>query len=225
MYALDVWFDKPTRNFVFQAILDAKGDPRAFELSQDEFDAQLRHLATGSTFSFKPVATKTRLHLWWTVGDGDMRGPRTATWDEVPSVLAEWIEAVEEYASLPDLWAQLGSASAAQLGSGDDENAPFTEDERSAILQQLDEIRHYARQTLDLTAEQTKQLEGKLLYLQEATERMGRKDWRTIAIGTMVTLVTEAVLPATEVQHILTMLIQPLAHLFGHALPQLPPSH
>lgn len=44
-----------------------------------------------------------------------------------------------------------------------------------------------------------------------------------MAIGTVFGMAVNAIVPPTEVRNIFTMFLQPLSHLFGHPLPQLPP--
>lgn len=101
----------------------------------------------------------------------------------------------------------------------------FTADEQAEIANQLRDIKEYVKQTYALSEHQTQVLEAKLAYLEDARRRLGRLDWRNVALATLFTLAAEAMLPPEDARRILLMLLQPLGHLFGHVLPELPSGH
>lgn len=134
-----------------------------------------------------------------------------------------WLGQVQDFAAAPDLWDQfLASDGATALPSPEDDNAPFTDDEKAHIRAQLAEVRHYAEATFGLPVQQMQQLEGHLRYLEEAVDRQGKLDWRAIAVGTIVSMAMNALVPPKEVQQVITILLQPVMHIFGHP-PLLPP--
>ncbi len=193
--------------------MSAGADPRDF----DSGEQTLVHRASGSNFAIGKHGYNQFI-VTHTVGDGDFVEHRLASWDQVLELLPEWVEEIERDTSMPDLWAELGNQQelVAFVSGPDVENAPFTDAERSEVLKQLDEIRQYAKTALRLSEQQMQQLDGRLRYLEEATERLGRKDWLTIAVGTIVTMAMEAIIPPSEVRNVFTMLLHPLSHLFGH---------
>jgi hypothetical protein len=67
-------------------------------------------------------------------------------------------------------------------------------------------------------------LEERLDEAEEATRRIGRKDWRLLFLGVMLTLIVTALIPPEVVQHLLTTALDGLDHIFGGGRrPQLPP--
>ena len=64
-------------------------------------------------------------------------------------------------------------------------------------------------------------LEAKIDYLIEASERLGRVDWRGIFIATLFTWTLTGLVPPEGLRAALAFAAQTLGHLFG-GLPQLP---
>ena len=212
--------DKARRNAIFKALVSAGRDPRDFNLVGE----MIIHRATGSAFIVARGPNRGFVASY-TVGDRDDEERLLLTWDQVLEMIPRWVDEVEQDASAPDLWEELRNDSdvVALVSAPDVDNAPFTDAERAEVLRQLQEVRQYAETALGLSQQQIDALEGRLGYLEEAAERLGRKDWATIALGTLVGLVTQAIISPDEVRNIITMLLQPLGHLFGHPLPPLPP--
>jgi hypothetical protein len=87
----------------------------------------------------------------------------------------------------------------------------------------LHEIKDYIQSTCELSENQLGVLEARLSYLEGGIDRLGRVDCRSAALGTVFTLVAEAVQPQHALHRVLVMLLQPLGHLFGHPMLGLPP--
>jgi hypothetical protein len=214
-----VLLDKARRNEIFETLLSAGRDPRDFELTGET----LSHPASGSSLTVGQHGQSFIVRYW--AGDADVVERPSLPWGSVLGSVDEWAEEIERYASMPDLWAELASDREVitRASAPDVENAPFTESERSDVVKQLAEIRRYAKTALRLSDQRMEELDGRLRYLEEATARVGRKDWLLIAIGTMFSIAVAAIIPPDEVRNLITIFLQPLGHLFGHAFPQLPP--
>jgi hypothetical protein len=104
-------------------------------------------------------------------------------------------------------------------------NAPFTESEQRQIAAQFQDIEKYLKEELNLPREQIARIEEKLDEVAEASKRMGRKDWLVFFLGTITALIITATVAAPVGEHIFTMAIHGLAHLFtgGNEPPQIPP--
>jgi hypothetical protein len=104
-------------------------------------------------------------------------------------------------------------------------NAPFTEGEQRQIAAQLQDIEKYLKEEINLPGEQIAQIEEKLDEVAEASKRMGRKDWLVYFLGAITALIITATVAAPVGEHIFTMVIHGLAHLFtdGNEPPQIPP--
>lgn len=168
--------DRPRRNAIFNEIVLAGRDPRDFDLSENTFT----HRSTGSQFY---VANQSSGYLVrYTVGDSDAVERLAPVWDMVLILVPEWVEGIDGYAAMPDLWAELGNGRelAALASARDTENALFTDAERAEIRKHLNEIRHYAKAT-GIEGQELEELESRVLYLEEASgseERTGCR-WRS----------------------------------------------
>jgi hypothetical protein len=125
----------------------------------------------------------------------------------------------------PDMWRELRN-SVAFLGeiTEDVANTPFADAEVQEISTQLNEIKLYIIESRALSEEQTAKLEARFDEAEQASRRMGRKDWILLFGGTLLTLVLSAVVPPEIIVHIISMTADGLGHLFGGAArPELPP--
>lgn len=156
----------------------------------------------------------------YAVGNDSSKLLYMADWNIVVVSAIEWAATVKEYLETPDLWAELDSqremlteTRLEALG-----NAPFTASEQTQIAAELRAIRGYLEENLELTSEQLEQIVSRLNGAEEASHRLGRKDWLLFFLGTTVTLVVTDTVPAQTVQHVTMMLLQGLAHIFGFGM-------
>jgi len=201
-------------------------DPKDFEFDNDpSSDAEIRITYRGSESQFT-VGGDARQYVGSRVaGDGPPWPYQVYSWSGVEDRLSAWLGEVKQDIETPDLLAEL-EREREVLGTGPAEtveNAAFNPDERQEIAKQLQEIKEFAENAHSLSGHQMKALEAKIEYLNDAADRLGRLDWRAAALGTMFTLAAEAMLPPEAARHIFLMLFQPLGHLFGHPLLELPP--
>lgn len=158
-----------------------------------------------------------------TVSDGQETVYQGLGWDNVRWLALSWGRQV----TTQNAWAASDQAkdafTAAQ--SEDTGNAPFTESEQRQIATQLQDVRKYANEELNLPSEQIARIEEKLDEMAEASKRMGRKDWLVYCLGAITALIITATVAAPVGEHIFTMIIHGLAHLFtsGNEPPQIPP--
>lgn len=224
------------RREIFEAIRESDFDPRQFELSDDGRQDTMGKLAE---------IVHTPSHYWFRIRErGGMYedsgwqveiSPATEThtgatnigpWDEVVvPVLRHWLELLgRELDAGEDPWEQIKrQREIVAAEPGGVENTPFSETERAQISTQLREIKEYLRSAQSLGEAQMAAIDSRLEYLEEAAGRMGRVDWRNAFVGVMLGLVVEAVAPPEAVREVLSLALRGLSHLFGGALPELPP--
>ncbi|HUQ23588.1 MAG TPA: hypothetical protein VM049_11310 [Gaiellaceae bacterium] len=220
---------------IFELIRESDFDPRQFELSDDG--------RTDSTGKFAEVVhTPSRYHFriresamfedsGWRVEMSPGTETRTGytnlgAWQDVPiPIFKIWLGLLErELDAGEDPWEQIQrEREIVAAEPGDVENTPFSESERAQISTQLREIKEYLRTTQSLGAAQMVAIDSRLEYLEEAAGRIGRVDWRNAFVGVMLGLVVEAVAPPEAVREVLSLALRGLSHLFGGALPELPP--
>jgi hypothetical protein len=192
-----VLINKQRRNEIFEALVAAGHDPHDFDVVNET----VIHDASDSRLSVGHGGP--RFVVKYNVGDADVETDWIPVWEAVVEFIVAWAYEIQHVAATPDLWAELRSEKKlfAPPCSPDDVNTPFTDAEKAQIRAQLDEVMHYAERTFDLSENGMRQLEEHLLYLREAADRLGRKDWRAIAISSVITLASEALVPANEVRH------------------------
>jgi hypothetical protein len=222
---------KQQRNEVFEAINEGGLDPREFKLTEEEW-AQLVHEATGSEFGMRQRriilyslllrSSRSPYQIFSKVAGDPPKSEGCDTWEEILNRVREWLTELKSALSTPDLWEQLRYASAA--GADDSDNSAFTEDEQREIAEKLDELRARAETAYSLSDAQMTELNTKLDYLLEASKRVGRKDWRILVGGTLLTMLTDAILPTKTTHTIFLHLLDSVGHLLGHPLPKLLPS-
>jgi len=118
---------------------------------------------------------------------------------------------------MPDLWEKLKHDRDFLTGqaSPDIENTPFTATEQSEVSGHLRQIKNNLNNIPELTSAQVSEIGIRLEHLEEASERVGRKDWLMMFNGAIASLILSDLLPPQIAEHIIVMAIQGLAHLFG----------
>lgn len=187
--------------------------------------AEIDHLPTSSTFTVDSV---DGANFFGIARVGDFGGFEygAVPWHLMMEVnFRGWLQDVKLEAETPDLWEDLrrGSELISESARPDLANTPFTPAEQEQISAQLKEIRTQVAELCSLTEEQSARIEERFDQGEEASRRLGRKDWILLFGGAMLSLVVSAVVPPEVLQHALTMTAQRLGHLFGGGPPQLPP--
>lgn len=144
------------------------------------------------------------------------------SWDAELGQFRAWLTYVQREHEAPDLWAELDAKTRLHTPARTTENTPFEPFEIEQVLRAVAETREYAGATLALTEAQKAHLDTTLDYLAEAATRMGRVDWKSVLVGSMVEAMISAAIPQEAAQSVMNMLLRSVAHLFGVELPELP---
>ena len=220
---------KLRRNKIYRVIEGGNLDLSEFQLTETGDRVTVTH-NSGSRFVFEPRMSRVmgeHYGVTYIVADGtNLNYSLEFELDEVLEHILAWVNEIGETLEAPDLWAELRRSrelisSIQQTGSS---NTPFTQEEQKQIAAQLQEIKKQAREQFELTNEQIAQLDEKLDEAAEASTRMGRKDWLIYLLGTITALVITATVTGGVGEHIFTMVLHGLAHLFtgGSEPPQIP---
>jgi hypothetical protein len=93
-------------------------------------------------------------------------------------------------------------------------NAPFTPAENAEISNRLREIKASLRQNFELAADQFSCIEERLDEAEEASRRLGRKDWLQLFLGIVFSLIITGTVTPDAGEHILMLALHGLSHLF-----------
>jgi hypothetical protein len=212
------------RSALFERIEERGLQPADCTLTNVGSASVIDHLPTGSRFT---INSDDGAIYYGTAKIGSY-GPYpygTMYWDDLLNVFATWAHNVKIEAEAPDLWEELrkGTEFLSQSTVEDVTNSPFTPTELAQITEQIREIKDYLKESRDLSEEQYARIEARLDYAEEACQRLGKKDWIFLFLGTLFSVVGSALLPPDALQHVLSMAAQRIGHLFGGGRPQLPP--
>jgi len=115
-------------------------------------------------------------------------------------MLKEWLFRVRIEHRTLDLWATVAQEKAlsSAVASTVVANPPFTPAEQKLIASKLDEITGFLVERQDFSEEQFETVNREIEYLKEASRRFGRKDWLTMLLGGLFSLIlTLSVTPET----------------------------
>jgi hypothetical protein len=216
-------------NEVFNAIRQSGLDPTQFAwstqygwLNQELVVSRLTHTPSGFYYTFD---FSDQGH-WAEFSPGEHKVVQTAhpgAWSQQLGYVGLWLTYLKREIEAPDLWAAIRTETDLILagGTSEQDNAPFTPGERQRIGENLRELRDYARATYQLSADQAQFINARLAYLEEASERVGRKDWLILAAGVLVNIVVGAALAPEAAKDLLRFAGRVLGWLIG-AHPLLP---
>jgi hypothetical protein len=184
---------------------------------------QIYHKPTGSTFEFNTPSAQNHGYLIPrdTAWMGQMRSCTdpwetwtTQDWQGVVTLAEEWAALTAEWAVIPDLW----RLNAKPLPKATD-NRPFTQPERDEIAKSLDDITQFVRDKFELPDDQLAAIGQAVEELKEASGRIGRKDWKLMLYGALISLGLEHAVSSGVVEVVYRLAVHGLGHLFGAGSP------
>lgn len=213
------------RNGLFERVVQHGLQPGEFTLQDVGYVTDVRHLPTESSFS---LASNDGLRYSGQIAIGAYGSYPygNLNWNGVLDAFGQWVYNVKLEAETPDMWGEFRQTREIVLGTQqkDSQNTPFTADEQAQISAQLREIKEYLRETYPKSDERLALIEARLDEAEEASRRIGRKDWWIVFLGLMLPLVVTGFVTPDVVHHIIVMIFQTLGQLFsGNTPPQLPP--
>jgi hypothetical protein len=229
------------RNDIFETLSKKGVDPADCELDErpggpgvvsqgvsnrwPETHVSIFHPSARSTFALRiehHVGSKnpSRYHFDWWVHDGAHSGGEERAckdWEGVLEQLAYWADEVQYVIDTPDFWEELQQVPEimATAQAAEASNAPFTPDEQAEISRRLDEIKNLVREKFELTDEQLSVIDQRLDDAEEASKRLGRKDWLMAFYGAVISTFMTDEIPPHVIQTIVSTVLHGIAHLFG----------
>lgn len=110
----------------------------------------------------------------------------TGVWESQIQYFHYWLGYLKREVEAPDLWKAIAAEKVlSEVSSEQYENDLFSKDEKHRIEVSLNEIKQYLISSRSFSTEQRKYLDARFSYLEDATTRLGRKDWIIIVVGTL----------------------------------------
>jgi hypothetical protein len=105
-------------------------------------------------------------------------------------VVGKWVDILRKEIDTPDLWATIssGNSSLMQATTTASENTPFTAQELVQVVLFLGKIRAHIQTNSGLSPDKLNIVVEKLSYLEQAANRLGRKDWQILFLGVLTTM-------------------------------------
>jgi hypothetical protein len=176
------------------------------------------YIPTGDTFEFFNI-------YGGCVSRTSVDGLRTlatvaGTWEERLGHFRQWLQTVSqyerfinhEYESTPDLWKILTALSDESISSHI-ENVPFTAPEQEYIGRELRRIADTVSKEHNLTEAQFTHLNQKVDQIIESSNRIGKKDWTMVVVGSLLSILSSAILPPEAAQAFVMSFIQAMQPL------------
>jgi hypothetical protein len=112
------------------------------------------------------------------------------SWHLQLSAFQRWVQNLKREIEAPDVWSAIANEKILSDASlAVDNNTKFTIEENIRIGQNLNEIKQYLLSTQPFSLEQKQYLDARFNYLVDASERLGRKDWFLLVVGTFMNII------------------------------------
>ena len=128
-------------------------------------------------------------------------------WSGQMDCVRQWLANLRRETDAVDLWAGL-SGNEVLLGSSVTDqagNEPFTVAERKHVATSLSEIRAYLISTQQINEESLRDIDARLQYLQDASDRLGKKDWLNVVFAVVANIVVGAALAPDAARNLLRL--------------------
>ena len=174
---------------------------------------RLTHTPTGYHFTFDTFEGEAFPYYFPNIDQATTNYPGPVdTWEKVFSHVTSWVLILKNEIIEPDLWAASHDDKKLIAASIDDlQNSPFTTQEQQRIKVAIDELHGFIHATANYSSTQQKFIDSRLRHLEEASSRLGRKDWITLAMGTLTNIVVGVALAPDAARE----LVRTAGALFG----------
>ena len=135
---------------------------------------------------------------------GEQHGGRYERWEQVFELVKVWLANVQREYLEPDMWELSASDKKLVAGDIDDiDNSFFSVDEKLRLSVAVKEIGEYLKSDKTHSPDQISFIDSRLKHLEDAANRLGRKDWITLAMGTLANIVVGVALAPEAARELL----------------------
>jgi hypothetical protein len=130
------------------------------------------------------------------------------SWRMQMNYVESWLGYLKREIEAPDMWTMLAGGntlSAAASPEQSDDNTAFTSAEQTRIEESLAEIRSVLLSSQSFNAETLGHIDARLEYLEQASERLGRKDWMNVAFSVITNIIIMVAIPPETARNILNV--------------------
>ena len=161
------------------------------------------------------VAMEDRLSLF---SPGPDRGGRVMVkgygWESQLEHCQMWLRSLRSEVETVSLWDTLGSGAARELGLATFSDRKLSKEQQKEIAVRVQRVRVYLRSNVE-DREALRRIEAKLTDLEDASKRLGTKDFANVALGALISIGMEAALDAHKAQEMVNLFLGGLRALLG----------
>jgi hypothetical protein len=191
---------KSQKDVIFNEIKEAALDPASFvwseapsKLRDDTTVSNLEHRDSGFYFLFdhgRDSAYGSHFLECHPGEDIPVYREYSGGWDTLKQSFLTWLRSVKRELETPDLWSQLANEPAliAVVSNLPPGNEPLTAEEQTKVADAVAEIRAYLKEREVLDEQRWNSVDEKLDSIIEASQRLGRKDWILLTVGSLVSI-------------------------------------
>lgn len=143
------------------------------------------------------------------------------SWAGVLDHLEIWAVVLRAELKAVDPWSIVDHIASGAESSGSVDNGPFTAEERESVARSLEEVLRELRGHAAYSAVQFEIIQQQFAEMRAASERIGKKDWVTMSLGTIMSTAMAAALDPLQAQHLWSALSSSLTWL--SSMPRLKP--
>lgn len=213
---------------VFQAVKDAGFDPSEFKWEEcvsaweDAMIPRLVHIQSDFYFEFDRHKEGVRVSRRSPGHELEKDATGGSDWATQYKFFTEWLQYLRREVEAPDPWSSISDGRViADQASSDTDNSPFTQPEKEYIVGGLEEVKEFLVTSHQLTGERLAFIELRLGYLVEASDRVGRKDWKNLFLAVLFSIILYLSLPQSAAGELFRLSKAALYKIFGgeHFLP------
>lgn len=154
---------------------------------------KITHTPTGCYFSFGSLnTTNNKFYVKYFPSlekFADTQIETDGSWRQTIGILEKWLGIVSREHFEPDLWSATNNKALVAEDISEFENSSFSLDEQTRISKAIVELKSFLLATQKHSSEQIQFIEERLNHLDESSKRLGRKDWITLAMGTLTNII------------------------------------
>ncbi len=188
---------------------------RSQKLSLDVY--KLVHIDTGYYFIFdySDNVSFPYYSILFPTEQGTIYRESSVSWKVQLTLFKKWIALVKAESDIPDPWNEFLLEKKLFEAPGEFDNEPFTIEEQEKISLKITELDKQLIASEDISDENIAIIKTRLNYLEEASKRLGRKDWLNTAIGVSLGIVTQIGLSSHMAQEIFKILVGSFSNILG----------
>jgi hypothetical protein len=137
------------------------------------------------------------------------------TFEQQLEVVSIWLHLVKREHTAVNLWELADEEPVRDMVAGTFGDRRLNDEQRREVKARLTQVRVYLRSTVGPDPQRIRLIEEKLNEIEEASQKLGVKDFANASLGAIVGLAFQAALTSDQAQHVIQLFFTGLRHLIG----------